>query len=521
MGNPHTALDYFLDAIRTIAATRSILVTEQLSNDFFAHRQSVFDGALAVALEQNAPESALEIIEASKARTFLTALQGAQRDWKMRDDHGDPHIASLIAREKESRYQLDALRQRVAVQSVQGSGEPLRGNSALTSSSAELQELKAVSQAYEAVVTQLRLAIAGLTGVSAPAPFALVQFRESASAAFGSDWTALDYYLTGDTLTVVSVDVEHVRVEQRTLSAYDCAILDDCVTTERDLRELVYRGTLNGITAPTPGPKYLQYLYRLLMPPGLGATLIISPHGKLHALPFHALIDPRDGTFLIQQHTVLYAPNLQALQLLLSAPVDDGVQQPLAIGISDFGERMRALPSATIEADTVIQALGGYGELLCGDQATREKLLELNASGKLQKFEVLHLATHVVLDSAAPHQSRIAFSDSDLTVTDILDLSLNARLVTLSACQTALGNIGRGDELLGLARAFFYTGARALLATLWQVEDTAMVELTNQFYRNLAQGKNAALALRAAQIALIRAGRPPYHWAPFVLIGRP
>lgn len=520
-GDPAAALAHYLRAVRAIATSRSLFVTEQLSNDFFAHRQSVFDEALSVALQQGAAESALEVIEASKARTFLTALQGAQRDWKLRDDHGDPHIAGLIAREKELRYQLDALAQRVAVQAVQGNGEPLRGNTVLTPSSAELQELNALSQVYESVVTQLRLAIAGLAGVSAPAPFALEKFREAAHAAFGPDWTALDYYLTGDTLMVVIVDSECVRVERKMLSAYDCTILDDCVTTEPDLCELVYRGTLNGMAAPTPGTKYLQYLYRLLIPSELGATLIISPHGKLHALPFHALIAPRDGAFLIEQHTVLYSPNLQALQLLLNEPVDSVVRQPLVVGVSDFGDRMRPLPSAAIEVDAVNQAWEGRGESLRGEQATRRKLLELNATGKLRNFDVLHLATHAVLDSAAPYQSCIALADDNLTVTDILDLSLNARLVTLSACQTALGNIGRGDELIGLARAFFYAGARALLATLWQVEDTAMVELTGKFYRNLAQGKNAALALREAQIAMIRAGCPAYHWAPFVLIGRP
>ena len=111
--------------------------------------------------------------------------------------------------------------------------------------------------------------------------------------------------------------------------------------------------------------------------------------------------------------------------------------------------------------------------------------------------------------------------DHALTTLDILDLTLNARVVTLSACQTALGQGGRGDELVGLARAFFYAGTRALLATLWSVEDQSMAELTERFYGHLTSGENIAVALQRVQIEMIREGRRPYQWAPLVLMGRP
>jgi CHAT domain-containing protein len=207
---------------------------------------------------------------------------------------------------------------------------------------------------------------------------------------------------------------------------------------------------------------------------------------------------------------------------LFGAESDDGnAARALVLGLSDFGDVLRALPHAADEVAMLREVLDGRGEFLWGAQATRHKLLDLDATGELRRFDVLHLATHAVLDSAAPHQSRVLLADDALTALDIFDLSLNARLVTLSACQTALGQGGQGDELLGLARAFFYAGARALLATLWQVEDCSMVELTQRFYRHWADGANLAIALRQAQIEMIRAGSPPYHWAPFVLMGQP
>jgi CHAT domain-containing protein/tetratricopeptide (TPR) repeat protein len=518
-GDNAAALDHYLHAVRTIAMSRSMLVTEQISNDFFARRRAVFDEALALAFQQNCADSALEIIEASKARTFMTCLQN--RDWKLRDDHDDPRIADLITRERDLRYQLAALRRLVMIQAGQDETEPLRGRDSMTIPAATLQEYDGLSRVYEAVVTQLRLAIAGLAGVAMPAPFALDKFRSVANSAFDSDWIALDYYLSKNTLTMVVVGPNRLTVECKTISDFERALLDDCTTTEADVRELVYRGTLHGATTPTSSMEHLKRLHQLLLPNDLGKTLIVSPHGRLHALPFHALVDPFDDTFLIEQHPLVYAPNLQTMQLLLEEPVNEGVKHPLVVGVSNFGPQIRPLASAEVEAGIVSQAFGGRGTSLIGEQATRRKLRELDAAGELRRFDVLHFATHAMLDGAAPHQSRVLLVDDPLTVTDILDLTLDARLVTLSACQTALGKNGSGDERIGLTRAFFYAGARALLATLWHVEDHATLELTRQFYGNLMRGENAASALRQAQITMIRAGFPPYQWASFALMGRP
>jgi CHAT domain-containing protein len=100
---------------------------------------------------------------------------------------------------------------------------------------------------------------------------------------------------------------------------------------------------------------------------------------------------------------------------------------------------------------------------------------------------------------------------------------LDADLVTLSACETALGQEMGGEGLVGLARAFQYAGARSVLASLWGVGDDSTAELMKRFYGHLQAGKAKDEALRAAQIDLLRGAAPgvahPFHWAPFVLIG--
>ena len=514
------ALRHYLRAVRTIADSRSRLVTEQLSNDFFGSRRSVYQDALDIAGELDAPESALETIEASKARTFLSLIQN--RAWNLRMRQSDTYIADLMAREKDLRYRLDSLRARTTVQVPEDIGEALRGDPVPERSIAALQELKAQSQQYEAVVTQLRLASTGLGGISAPAPFALNDFRRAANNAFRSDWAALDYYLAEETLFIVTVRPNHLEMARKNLSAYDRTVLGECAAPELDLRELIYRGTLHGESVPSPGTTYLQHLYRLLIPRELDAkTLIIAPHGVLHALPFQALIDPCNNTHLIEQATLIYTPSLQVLQHLLKDKSDAVISYPLVMGISEFGEQARALPSASAEVDLLREIFASAGEYLYDDDATRQRLLDLNATGKLGKFDLLHFATHAVLDPTAPHQSRVLLQDNALTVLDILDLTLDARLVTLSACQTALGKGGQGDELIGLARAFFYAGAHALLATLWQAEDRSMLELAGRFYRHLTNGKDAANALRDAQIEMIQDGYAAFQWASLVLMGQP
>ncbi len=512
------ALEHFMLAVRTIDRSRSMLVTEQLSNDFFAHRQSVYEGALSLALQQGATASALELIEAGKARAFFALLQ--QRDWKTPKAQADPYIADLIAREKSSRYQLSALRRRVTVQAEQDVANAFRGAGRAAVSDAALQELNDASQAYESVVTRLRLATSGLAGVSAPAPFALDSFRHAVRASLGTDWTALDYALADDQVVIAVIDPQNPRVDRVPLTEYDHAVIRKCTTVQPGLRELIYRETIHGQRAPSPGSKYLRHLHRLLIPKGIDSTtLIIAPHGSLHALPFQALMG--DDGYLIEQHRLIYAPSLQIMQLLLSTTTDTTSSKSLFYGIDDFNAPMRPLPHAITEIERLRGLFQDHGEYFFGAEATRQQLLDLNTTQALKQFALLHFATHAVLDRETPHQSRVILSDEPLTVADVLDLTLNARLVTLSGCQTALSQGGSGDELTGLARAFFYAGARALLATLWAVEDGSIAELAERIYRHWMEGGNAAQALRLAQIEMIQAGYSPYQWAPFVLMGRP
>ena len=107
-----------------------------------------------------------------------------------------------------------------------------------------------------------------------------------------------------------------------------------------------------------------------------------------------------------------------------------------------------------------------------------------------------------------------------LTAREVFNLKLNAELVTLGACQTGINERSRGDELIGLTRAFLYAGAPSVVVSLWSVDAQSTQELMVDFYTRLKNGADKATALQEAQKKIMEDYPHPYYWAPFILIGK-
>jgi CHAT domain-containing protein len=150
-------------------------------------------------------------------------------------------------------------------------------------------------------------------------------------------------------------------------------------------------------------------------------------------------------------------------------------------------------------------------------------------SPDLSQYRIVHFATHGFLNSEHPELSGVVFSlvdeqgqpqDGFLRLHEVYNLKLNADLVVLSACRTALGKDVKGEGLIGLTRGFMYAGAASVVASLWKVEDKATAKLMRRFYQKmLVEGRRPAAALRAAQVAMWQEKKAPYYWAAFVLQG--
>jgi len=190
------------------------------------------------------------------------------------------------------------------------------------------------------------------------------------------------------------------------------------------------------------------------------------------------------------------------------------------LGISGFGR----LRFSREEADSIASLVPANDMFKLTDlAATKQRILTAN----LEQYRILHFATHSVSNTRWPELSGVVLSlvnqngepeDGFLRLNEIYNLKLNADLVVLSGCQTALGKQLRGEGLIGLTRGFMYAGAPRVIASLWSVDDRATAELMKRFYKAvLTQGMRPAAALRAAQVSLLseKGWNSPYYWAAF------
>lgn len=306
-----------------------------------------------------------------------------------------------------------------------------------------------------------------------------------------------------------------------------------------------------------------------------GKNLLIIPDGVLSYLPFEALLtkeastgseDYRTLSYLIDTCSVSYAYSaslwLEAKRRERQSPKSDfiafapvfpngvpGQTRAADLLAANIGEdSTRALHSALpMTRDEVLSIknlfaqnagfatrwldwLFNEGSRVYVESEASEQQLK---SENLSNYRYVHLATHGFANHTAPDLSGLAFADDStssqedgvLYLGEIYNLSLNADLVALSACETGAGKLSRGEGLLGLSRGFLYAGARNLLVSLWKVNDASTARLMQEFYGNLLEGQSKAESLRNAKLHLIRGHDSnskfarPYHWAPFVLIG--
>jgi CHAT domain-containing protein/tetratricopeptide (TPR) repeat protein len=252
--------------------------------------------------------------------------------------------------------------------------------------------------------------------------------------------------------------------------------------------------------------------------------LVVAGEGALHLLPFEALEDGR-GQLLLETHVVSYAPSASVSGALHArhAARPRGGERLLAYA-DPPSAGLGPLPLARLEAESIARLFPeGEVELRRGRRASESWLRR----APLVEYAGLHFATHGRYDDRAPGRSGLVLApgegeDGLLQVREIAALSLRARLVTLSACETGLGEMVTGEGVVGVARAFLDAGADAVAMSLWRIPDASTAELMRRFYLYLRDGRPAADALREAKIEL-RRSRParaaPFHWAGVILTG--
>jgi CHAT domain-containing protein/tetratricopeptide (TPR) repeat protein len=257
-----------------------------------------------------------------------------------------------------------------------------------------------------------------------------------------------------------------------------------------------------------------------------GRRIIFSPDGALAELPLGALQLPgADGRLeaLAATHEIEYAPSATLWAgLRRRSATDTGKVRVLALAGPD-DERGTPLPGAVREARWLAARFEGV-DLRLPERGGGAVV----ARDELSHYDVLHLAAHTRVDGQHPWYSGVLLEppgapdhDPYLRAGSIAALSLPARLVVLSGCESARGRMSAGEGVQGMSAAFLSAGVPAVVATLWRVEDRTTAHLMEAYYDALAGGATAAAALRSAQEVVRRVPRTrhPFYWAGFVLIG--
>jgi CHAT domain-containing protein/hydrogenase/urease accessory protein HupE len=271
-------------------------------------------------------------------------------------------------------------------------------------------------------------------------------------------------------------------------------------------------------------------------------ALIVVPDGKLHLLPFAAVVD--SGQYLLALHLVTVAPSGTVLDILRRRDNPATRNELPYVGVAAWTSKapattllasirravsgpqrheLVALPDSRYEVETIASDLPKPSTVLLGSRATETNFKQL----PLSQYNVIHLALHGYADPEVPDRSALIFApesqgsdDGLLQVREIRRLHLDASLVTLSACDTGVGPVGE-EGVANIVNAFIEAGAQSVVSTLWALEDHATAQLMTDFYEHLGRHEEKAEALRRSQLDMMKSGAPPYYWAGFQLDGEP
>jgi len=486
------AVEEYKKAIFFIENQRLDLRSEEFRIGFFQDKAFVYSDLIELLVKNKNYGDAFYFIESSRSRSFLDilgtkALQSTKRD--------NPLVAAL-----------DSLDARLAV--IDGTLK----NKELAQDEVQrlTRSIDSLTETRQKILKSIDAANKELSSLVSVTPLRLNDVQEI----MDSDLSIAEYYVTNKfflIFVITKTGIQCVKVPTTASQLFIAAL---------DLRQDLMAYTKNRYRTQS------QNVYNLLIKPiqSMMTTpkLMIIPHGKLHYIPFSALMDS-SGQFLIDKYSISYAPSASLLKFVVakrkaaSSSLDDF--SFFALG-NPVTKELIPLPAAEKEVENLSQ-LFSKKEILLAAQAT-----ETDVRRDMTKHDLLHFACHGQFNIDAPNKSALfltadASNDGKLYVDEIFNLKLDrAQLVVLSACETGLSKIVKGDELIGFSRAFIYAGTPSIISSLWTVSDESTSLLMQYFYKNFrADDKPGALRKAQLQLKADQRFEHPYFWSAFNLVG--
>jgi CHAT domain-containing protein len=498
-GELESSLDTARRAIASVEGVRARLLSADQRMGFLARRATLYRRAAAVALALKRAAEAAQLAELGRARAHLDLLTETQA--------GLDIALSGTGRAEEQRLRRE-------LEDAEGRMTP--GNRAAA------EEARQAYARYDSFLKKIERQQTDEEKLPLGRPATLAQIQAVLPAS-----TALLHYtlLEQDAflLVITSHTIEPVRLGP-------AAPLNADVNRLREW--LAKRPSQLG---QLPFLELSHSLYRRLVAPAttlLGGRrrLIVIPDGILHYLPFQVLTSApassvAQAPFLIRTYSIHYAPSASVLvELRQWQRQREPAQLLLAIGDPDYAGRYPRLTFSAQEVNGIARLYPAASRTVLLHSAARED--SLASAGDLSRYRILHFAVHGYLNEQMPNFSGLVMtqskgSDGVLRVHEILRRNLQADLVVLSACETALGRQVNGEGLLGLTRAFLARGSRSVVASLWRVDDQSTAALMTVYHQKLRGGRlDRAEALRQAQLAMLDGSTAhPFYWAGFVFSG--
>jgi CHAT domain-containing protein/Tfp pilus assembly protein PilF len=492
LGRNDEAVEAYRKAIEAVESVRSEIHEERFRTGYLEDKQKVYVAMVRLLLRLGRPAEAFQYSERLRARGYLDLLNRTGMP------AADPRTTELRSRIRQLQHAIEE-------ESSKATSDQ-RGDALRTFAG----ELADAEREYTALLDSESANLAATAMRSAlPEPGDIQRELPSGKA-------LVEYVVADRQLAVFVITHNGLHAKLVPVRAAD---LQSKVEL---LRGLIRQPGSDEWQKPA------ESLRRLLVAPLEDAgwlrgvnELSVIPHAILHYLPFAALVrqSGQSPRFLVEDYVLSYLPTAGALPMRPHAELTSEHLIALAPSRSQ-------LRFAAGEARAVAGIFGRNGIAVIGRDAT-----ETSFKRTAGDYDVIHFATHGFFNKANPLFSGVELekdseNDGRLEVYEILGLHLKAHLVTLSACETAMGSgyfteIPAGDEFVGLTRAFLSAGASTVAATLWEVNDSSTAQLMRSFYGNIMQ-RTPSQALAVAQRAMLHADpahRHPYYWSAFVVVG--
>ncbi|MBL4664637.1 MAG: CHAT domain-containing protein [Nitrospinaceae bacterium] len=482
------AVKVYKEAVKIVDAMRAAIKVEEFQNGFLTDKQDVYKELILLLLDMGNVKDSFQYAERAKSRSFIDLL-GNQKI-SLKNDVSQKLYDALTRQKSHIRETEEAF---AAARSADKEEEvkDLRGKLVAARSLYQNMLIDAKEQNPE---------ISNFITVDAITLKELYGLLEDNVA-------LVEYLVTKNELVawvVTKGSINSVRVP----------------ITEKNLNNLIadYRERIQKIA---PVEDQAKRLHALLVEPLQvfikGKRMLgIVPHGHLHYISFSSL--KNEESYLFERYPLFYSPSASVMQFTFKEKtVRSGDIKVLALGNPDLGDLNYDLPLAEMEANAI---KWDFPKI---DVLTRENATESWLKKNIGDYQIIHIASHGEFDPINPLFSSLKLTrdktdDGNFEVNEVFGLDIKADIVTLSACQTGLGDIVGGDELVGLNRAFIYAGTHSILSSLWRVSDISTAVLIKHFYRNYGK-EDKAESLRKAQLLVKRFYPHPSYWAGFNLTG--